>query len=97
MRVIWDDSKNRANQRKHGVSFEEASVLFTRGDDYLEIFDEAHSEEEDRFIAIGAIVRGIILVVYTERDEDVVRIISARWATRREIDLYQTHVGARAL
>jgi hypothetical protein len=70
VRVIWDDAKNRINRKKHGVSFEEASVLFTRGDDYLEIFDDAHSDEEDRFIAIGPIVRGVGLVVFAERDEE---------------------------
>jgi uncharacterized DUF497 family protein len=41
------------NRKKHCVSCEEASDLFYRGDDYLEIFDDAHSNEEDRFIAIG--------------------------------------------
>ena len=96
MRVVWDDAKNRGNQRKHGVSFEEASVLFTRGDDYLEIFDEAHSDEEDRFIAVGPIGRGVILVVYTERDEDTVRIISARWATKREMGLYRTYAEGKS-
>ncbi|HEX4405173.1 MAG TPA: BrnT family toxin, partial [Polyangia bacterium] len=78
------------------VSFEEASVLFTHGDDYLEIFDEGHSDEEDRFIAIGPIVRGLVLVVYTEREEETVRLVSARWATKRETDLYRTHVRGRA-
>ena len=51
----WDDARNRSNQRKHGLSFEEARQLFEEGDDYLEIFDEAHSSPEDRFIAIGEI------------------------------------------
>ena len=95
MRVIWDDAKNRINRKKHGVSFEEASDLFTRDDDYLEIFDDAHSDEEDRFIAIGPIARGLVLVVYTERDEDTLRIVSARWATKRETDLYRNRIGGR--
>ena len=73
-----------------------ASVLFYRGDDYLEIFDEAHSDEEDRFIAIGPIERGLVLVVYTERDAETVRLISARWATRREAELYRRHVRGGA-
>jgi uncharacterized DUF497 family protein len=94
VKVVWDDAKNRVNQRKHGISFEEASVLF-RGDDYLEIFDEAHSDEEDRFIAIGPVDRGLVLVVYTERLEDTVRIISARWATKRETGLYRVHAGGK--
>ena len=47
MQFSWDETKNRANQRKHGISFDEAEDIF-RSDDYLEIFDEAHSEVEDR-------------------------------------------------
>lgn len=92
MKVVWDEAKNTANRRKHRVSFEEASALFTGDADYLEIFDEEHSVDEDRFIAIGPIQRGLVLVVYTERDEETVRIITARLATKRERDLYQTHV-----
>jgi uncharacterized DUF497 family protein len=91
VRVIWDESKNRTNRKKHGISFEEASVLFYQGDDYLEIFDEAHSDEEDRFIAIGPIKRGLVLVVHTECAEDTVRLISARWATKRETELFRRH------
>jgi uncharacterized DUF497 family protein len=87
VKVSWDDAKNVANQRRHGVSFEEASELFTSGVDYLEIFDADHSVEEDRFIAIGPIRRGLILIVWTERDEETIRLISARWATKSEQDL----------
>jgi uncharacterized DUF497 family protein len=60
--------------------------------DYLELFDEHHSEDEDRFIAIGPIKRGLVLVAWTERDEDVVRIISARWATKGETGLYRSYL-----
>ena len=92
VRFEWDDAKNVANQNKHGVSFEEASELFTSGENYLEIFDVDHSDDEDRFIAIGPISRGLVLVVWTERDEDVTRIISARWANPRETKLYVKHM-----
>lgn len=92
MKVAWDAAKNRANQQKHGVSFEEASELFGPGRDYLEIFDHEHSVTEDRFIAIGPIRRGIVLVVWTERDEETVRIISARWATKHEQELYRSQI-----
>jgi uncharacterized DUF497 family protein len=88
VKVTWDETKNLANQSKHGVSFEEATALFETGD-YLEIFDEAHSEDEERFIAIGPIRRGLVLVVWTEQDEETTRIISARWATKRERAHYQ--------
>jgi uncharacterized protein len=88
VKVAWDDEKDRANLRAHGIGFAEASRLFTSGVDYLEIFDVEHSEAEDRFIAIGPIRRGLVLVVWTEREEDTIRIISARWATKRERLLY---------
>jgi uncharacterized DUF497 family protein len=92
VKVAWDEAKNLDNQRKHGLSFEEAKELFAPRSDYLEIFDDAHSESEDRFIAIGPITRGVILVVWTEREEDTVRIISARWANQREQALYHHYL-----
>jgi len=93
VKVVWDASKNRRNRVKHGVSFEEASELFTSGVDFLEIYDEAHSIDEDRFIAIGPIIRGVVMVVWTEREEDVVRIISARWATSREASRFHSYTS----
>lgn len=95
MRVEWDDRKNTKNQAKHGVSFEEARELFTSGRDYLELYDNAHSIFEDRFIAIGIIPRGVAVVVVTETDDDVVRIISARWATTREQRMYNEYMERR--
>lgn len=89
MRFEWDAAKNAANRKKHGVSFEEAQELFTSGADYLELFDEAHSADEDRFIAIGPIRKGVVLVAYTERNEDTVRIISVRRATAMEAKLFR--------
>jgi uncharacterized DUF497 family protein len=94
--VEWDESKNRSNQQKHGVSFEEARELFVSGVDYLEIFDTDHSESEDRFISIGPIKRGLVLVVWIERDEDTIRLISARWATKREQALYHHYRDERS-
>lgn len=88
----WDDAKDVANQRKHGLSFAEAQRLFESGEDYLEIFDAEHSEFEDRFIAIGPIDRGIIVVVYTEREEDLIRIIGARMAKKRELSSYRSQM-----
>ena len=92
MRLEWDEAKNAANRRKHGLSFDEARALFSRPDRYLEIFDEVGSIEEDRFIAIGPIRRGVIVVVHTEREHEVIRIISARWATEREKSMYRVHM-----
>lgn len=88
--MVWDEAKNFANRRKHGVSFEEAEELFASGD-YLEVFDASHSGSEDRFIAIGPVARGLILVSWTERDDDLLRVISARPASHRERSLYHAY------
>ena len=74
------------------MSFAEAQRLFESSDDYLEIFDAEHSEAEERFIAIGPIDRGIVVVVYTEREENVIRIIGARFANKREQELFRSHM-----
>ena len=87
----WDDAKDVLNQRKHGLSFAEAQRLFESGADYLEIFDAEHSESEDRFIAIGPIGGRLVVVVYTEPEESLVRIIGARLASKRERALYRSH------
>ena len=89
MRFEWVPEKDRANIKKHGLSFGEGTMLFTGGEEWLEIYDEKHSEDEDRLIAIGPIARGIIVVVYTERTEDLIRIISARLASKKEIRLFR--------
>lgn len=87
MRFAWDPKKDEANRRKHGIGFDEAKELLESGSDYLEIFDEAHAHAEDRFIAIGPIRAGIVVVVWTERIDETIRVISARWATPREREL----------
>ena len=88
VRFEWDPAKNARNVRKHGISFEEASTLFTSGSDWLDLDDEAHSEDELRYRAIGPIARGVVVVVYVEREEDFLRVISARLATSPERRLY---------
>ena len=87
--VEWDPAKSAANEVKHGLSFEQASQLLRGDSDYLEVYDEASSVDEDRFVAIGPIDVGIIVVVFTERSDDIIRIISARKATRREVELFR--------
>jgi uncharacterized DUF497 family protein len=58
----------------------------------LEVYDAAHSVTEDRYKSIGPIKQGLVLVVWTERAEDVVRIISAWWATKAEQQLYAEYL-----
>jgi len=91
MRFVWDPKKDEINRAKHGLSFEESTGLFNSGIDYLEIYDEAHSENEDRFIAIGPIKRGVIVVAYTEPEDAVLRLLSARMATRNERRRYEAY------
>lgn len=81
----WDEEKERLNLKKHGISFEAAAKVF--GDvDRIEIYDEAHSIEEERYITIG-MAGDILFVVYTERRPRI-RLISARLATARERKMY---------
>ena len=87
----WDDAKDVSNQSKHGLAFAEAQRLFESGADCLEIFDAEHSEFEVRFIAIGSIDRGLVVDVYTEREEDLIRIIGARLAYKREQASYRSY------
>ncbi len=86
----WDHKKDGLNQKKHGVSFEEAKSVFF-DESATQFFDPEHSHDEERFVLIGLSFRLKILVVchcYRER-ESVVRIISARKATRKERNYYE--------
>ena len=94
MKITWDSRKNAANRRKHGISFEEVSALF-ESDEHLVLFDEEHSEEEERFISIGLVQRGVVVVVWTERSALEVRIISARLATAGERTLFEQHMRGK--
>ena len=89
LRFEWDLAKAEANFEKHGVSFEEATTLFD--DSFAVTFDdEDHSEDEQREIIIGRTAADILLIVaFTERQGDVIRLISARAATRRERKDYE--------
>jgi uncharacterized DUF497 family protein len=62
---------------------------------YLEVFDEEHSESEERFIAISLIRRRLIVVVWAPSEEETARIISARLATKKEAGLYEAYMGKR--
>jgi uncharacterized protein len=85
----WDEGKATKNQKKHGIRFSEATTVFA---DPLEltISDPDHSSEEYRFLSIGRSNVGNLLVVsYTERHENHIRIISVRKATKYEQKHYE--------
>ncbi len=86
----WDENKNIANIQKHGISFEEASSVFN-DDQALIISDESHSQNEERFVMIGFSYKYNLLVVCHcyRQNESVIRIISARKATKSEKREYQ--------
>lgn len=81
----WDGRKSRANEKKHGVSFDEAQTVFL-DENAVRFFDPDHSQDEDRFILLGMSFRLRVLVVcHCLRESDsVIRIISARKADKRE-------------
>jgi uncharacterized DUF497 family protein len=92
VRFEWDKDKAARNVRLHGVSFEEACELFNTEAPVLEVYDVDHSVTEDRFKSIGPVGRGLVLVVWTERTDDIVRIISAWWATKTEEQMYAEYL-----
>ena len=87
MRFEWDDAKAAANLRKHRVSFDEAAEVFGDPGAFGD-YDAEHSDEESRFFIIDLSSRRLLYVVYAERAGDVVRIISARKADKRERKIY---------
>lgn len=88
-RFEWDESKNRANKRKHGISFEEARTAFL--DESARVIpDPEHSEDEDRFVLLGlSIATRVLVVCHCYRQDTLIRIISARKANSDEINQYQ--------
>jgi len=91
----WDPSKAQQNIRKHTVSFERAATVF-RDPNQISIYDEAHSDDEDRWITLGLSQDGNLLVVVhtflqTSESSVSIRIISARKATRAEVRNYEEY------
>ena len=87
----WDPKKARGNRQKHEVSFDEACTVFN--DPLAVIFpDEAHSFSGQREIIVGhSVLSRLLIVSFTERVTDRVRIVSARRATKREQNDYEEH------
>ncbi len=86
----WDPQKAESNAHKHGVTFEEATTVF-HDDNAVEFYDDEHSDWEDRFLLLGVSSRTRLLLVchcYRELDS-IIRIISARKATKSEAYYYK--------
>ena len=90
IKFTWDERKAESNQEKHGISFNEAESVFH--DEYARLeYDPDHSEDEDRFLLLGMSRSLRILVVFHcyREAEMVIRIISARKATKNEQRQYK--------
>ena len=93
MKFEWDEAKSNSNYKKHHVRFEEAQTVFLDHKS-LEFYDDDHSEEnEDRFLRIGLSQKmNILIVVFCERNDETIRIISARKAEPKERRVYEEGV-----
>jgi uncharacterized DUF497 family protein len=90
MIVIWDANKAKINLKKHGISFEEAQTVL---ESKQQLILEDNHHDEERFIALGFSKHmNMLVVVYCYRFQDVVRIISARKATKKERELYEERI-----
>lgn len=89
MEFEWDPLKAEANLKKHGVSFNEATMVFNDPNAIEELDAKHSSRTEMRFTMIGMASVKLLLVVYTERLSDRIRIISARRVTRSERSIYE--------
>lgn len=88
----WDEKKEKANIKKHGISFQEARSTFY-DESAIQFFDPDHSDDEDRFILLGSSYRlNTLVVCHCFREEEtIVRIISARKADKDETKAYWEH------
>ena len=87
MKYIWDDEKNTINIKKHGIDFADVPEMF----DYpmLTGLDTRKDYNEDRWIGIGMLRNIVAVIVFTEINENTIRIISARKATKNERAQYE--------
>lgn len=91
MNVIWDEQKNQMNVHKHGLSFADAWEVFEAP--MLVELDEREDYGEDRWIGIGRIQTRTVVVIYTEPDNETVRIISLRKALTHERQAYDKYIA----
>jgi len=93
IRFEWDSEKERINRAKHGVSFREARSVFF-DEQALQFLDDHHLELEERFIMLGLSGKlRILVVIHCERQNgEVIRIISARKATSKELGIYLSKI-----
>ncbi|MDR2258146.1 MAG: BrnT family toxin [Treponema sp.] len=87
LRFIWDENKNKENLKRHGIDFNTAIFVF-KDPNYIKVFDEVHSINEERWNIIGIVNDVVLFVVETEITDKIIRIISARKANKSEREKY---------
>jgi uncharacterized DUF497 family protein len=87
----WDDIKNERNIANHGIDFADVEAVFDNL--LLTNLDERFDYGEDRWVSIGMLGPGYVVVIWTERDAAIIRIISARRANKDERQRYETHLA----
>jgi uncharacterized DUF497 family protein len=89
MKIVWDENKNRQNIAKHNVSFDEAETVFYDPNAKL-ISDPDHSDTEERFVILGLskMLRMLVVCHCYREDDEIIRIITARKATKKEAAYY---------
>jgi hypothetical protein len=93
LRFDWDEDKNRSNRKKHAIWFEEAQTVFDDAAARV-FFDDEHSSDEDRFVIIGisSAARLLVVVHCVRMGGSIIRIISARKATKKERNTYEERI-----
>ena len=90
MKFEWDDEKNKVNIRKHRIDFADVPPVFDGP--MFTVHDTRREYGEDRIVGIGLLHSGVIVVVYVEKHEDIIRIISARKAKKHERETFENEI-----
>ncbi len=90
MRYEWDEAKRNLNLRQHGIDFADLDQFFDS--DLIILEDDRYDYNETRFLAFGLLLGRLIAVAYTEHGEDVIRLISARKASKYETEQYYRQI-----
>ena len=93
MRFVWDAAKRRENLAKHGIDFREAPEVFDGP--MLVALDNREDYGEDRFIGLGSIKSRVVVIVYSEPEENTVRVISLRKANKNERERFDKELAKR--
>ena len=93
MRFIWDEDKRRENLAKHGIDFGDAWEMFAGP--MLEFLDDKENYGEDRLIGLGFIQGRVVVIVYSEPEEDTIRVISLRKASKNERESFEKDIAQR--